>query len=254
VAFNETALVLTIATLAVGFVFVPREHRRLVLVALFCALISAAIVVFAPGNAARQEREALDLPPIWTLPARSMAWETLILLRGLLLGLVLVALIGRVLPRRVIPEWNVQPIYVVGGMLALSFVTLVPSVYAIDFVESRVTPTVLIPVAIGTFLLPIALKGGPTPRLHHYQLGVLCFVLMVFALLRFAPTASALKDYGQRLSEQDEMLRTAAAGSDIVIETAHSPFDRLWEIRSDPHFGMNQCVASYYDLASIRRR
>jgi Family of unknown function (DUF6056) len=254
VGFNETAMALTIAALALAVFAVPRDCRRLALTALFGALISAAIVVASPGNHVRQEREALDLAPVWLVPLRALIWEVYLLLRGMFLGLVFVVLIGRTLPRQITFAWRSPPFLVVGTMLILSLAAVLPSVYGINFVETRVLPTVLLPIAVGLFLVPLALDWLPTSRAKNYQLGVLCCLLVAFALVRFAPMASAMKNYGPKLAEQDKLLLAAPLGANIVIDAAHSPYNRLTEISRDPDFSLNQCVASYYGLASVRTR
>jgi hypothetical protein len=249
--FNETFMALEVATLAVAFVLSGRENRRLLGWALAGALVSAAIVALSPGNDAR--RATAETLPLGLIPARVLYRQVVLIVPAVPLALVFTTLAGAGFSRLVRVPRKLSPRWLIGLALALSYVALAPAIYGTNFLAGRAAVTVLLPLVIGAFLLGARLGESVRPRLAASTLILASLAFTGVALVQFLPYVGQFDDYRSELAAQDARLKSTPAGSAVILEDpAVAPYDELWQLRRNPEFLINRCMADYYGLDSLR--
>jgi hypothetical protein len=246
--FNEAFMALELAGLAALLLLRPCRRRQ-ASAALLGGLVSAAIVVLAPGNDTRiaglhqaSPSALVQLAPlnavdfVTALPRSPLALLTF--LAGLLVG-------GN--PRKPLP---VPQIAIVAFLLAIAAVA--PSVYAMELVLPR---TAVIPFAIlvpAVFMLAAGIGARFIPKPSVAPLLTLAAVVFaVLALRQLAPLRADFREFAGRWEVQQRELASASRGGDVVVSPVPSPVN-VWQVDANPASYVNLCVAKYYDLRSVR--
>jgi hypothetical protein len=247
--FNEAFMTFELAGLAAVLLLVP-GRRAQTSAALLGALLSAAIVVLAPGNDTRiaglhraSPSGLMQLAPLTAVDFATALPRSPLALFTFLAGAVIGGSSRKLLP--------VPHTLVIVFLLAVAAVT--PSVYAMERVLPRTT---VIPFAIlvsGLFILGRKIGARSLPRPSDASLLTLgAVVFAVLAVRQFAPLHSDFREFAVDWATQEGVLAAAAgSGGEVVVSPVRSPVN-VWQVDANPVSYVNLCVARYYGLGSVR--
>jgi hypothetical protein len=246
--FNEASCVMVLCGLIAAIPFVAR--RGYIFAALTGAFLSTALVAASPGNVIRRGDANLIPDPLFLIESfrqiGELLWSTVCSPAGALLFVLGMAVAPYLsISRKVRPLWTAF----IGLLLALSAVAA--SVYGINTLLARTSLVPSSALVATIFILGLWAGGRIVPR--HAMICLLCTVLFVIATgsqsLSLLPL---MQKYARSWEVQNKTLEEAAPDEHVTLNPSINPFIDAWQIKHDPNWPINRCIASYYGVASVQ--
>ena len=84
---------------------------------------------------------------------------------------------------------------------------------------------------------------------------LLCTVLFAAAAgSRSLSLLPVMQKYNRSWEARNKILEEAGPDERVILPPANNPFTDAWHIEADPNWPINQCVASYYGVASVQTK
>jgi len=248
--FNEAVSVMVLTGMILMIAFVHGKRRKLVLAALAGSLISTVLAVVSPGNAIRRNDPNPVPEPEFIIESLRQTGEMLANIVfspvGILLFLTAITLAPFLkIGGRIRPQWAA----LIGLLPAFS--AIAASVYGVRTLMAR---TAIVPAySLAATVLVLGFWFGARFVPRNAFILILSTALFVMhagsGSLTLLPT---MHQYARIWNEQHRVLTDAGPEDHVIIENAYNPFPDAWQIRPDPDWVVNRCVANYYNVASVR--
>lgn len=248
--FNEAISAMVFSGLILAIPCVRKEHRRLLCSALAGSLVSLGAMLASPGNAIRHNDSN---PPDYI----EILMDSLAVLSRLFVQIatsptgILLIVLAIFLASFFGLNGRMRFIKCAWLSLAATIPAAAASLYGIKTLMAR---TAFAPTfAIVAALLFVGLAIGSFVKIRSAWLILICSALFCIATgIKAASLMPIMRDFNQAWTDQNELFVQSSLDSQITLRSAPNPFHDSWQVRLDPDWVINQCLAYFYGVQCVR--